>query len=620
MTPIKPKPLFVAYAFCFMLPFLLCIGFGFRNYGLILHGGLFDPDSYMRLLRIRQGLFDHHALINAVSRADAGTPLVLEWSRLFDALVVLLALPLWLFMPFVDALRWSGLLWTPLDAGLAGLAIAYGVAPYVRTSALWIVGLALGVIPSLYQLNGFGSIQYHMMIVAATAWCVGQTGRAIAFCRSPLDGTGGDAFTQRRRAALGGVAGGLALWVMPETWPLLLAAYGALVWRAALEPGLRLAARQWCIGFVVTTSAALLVDPPQGGIFTVEYDRLSIVYASLSLFLFLGGVRYFRQVPLQSSSPVTWLWSRLAVPVIAWFIINPAVVLGPWALANASAFKQFFAFTVEMHPVGHVWTMLSVVAPGLWALSLLSWFGTRDFCQARYDTAGVFAILWFATTFCVWLALRFRLFEAFPAAIGVAALPVLLSPALAAGDTTRGAAARIGVVGLLILPIGFLAAHVELDHAPSNHALLSGFGPSHASSDGICPVTPRAVALIDRLAGGRVTLTDIDATPELLYRTHIIAIGALYQHGMEDAIAAQQAWAATSDTVPPAALTIAGLVAMGAPRPSAPPSRVLFCNDGNTMGATDHQALWFRLASHQPPHWLHRLGGVDHWTVYAITR
>src|SRR5579863_4670352 len=73
----------------------------------LLAGGLSNPDSYMRLLRLEEGL-RHHDIGYIVSRDGSGAGTLLHWSHLLDALILLLAAPFRLVMDTHAALHATG--------------------------------------------------------------------------------------------------------------------------------------------------------------------------------------------------------------------------------------------------------------------------------------------------------------------------------------------------------------------------------------------------------------------------------------------------------------------------------------------------------------------------------
>lgn len=655
-TKFTAKPA-AQYLLAFLLPIVIELILGWRVVpGLLQHLRLFDPDSWMRLLRIRQGL---HAgwLSNTVVRDDSGHPLIIEWSRFYDGVLLLMAAPLMLFMPVMKAVTIAGVVATPIWAGLTGVGVAWGVAPWCRRGALWSAGLAVGVLPGIFRVNGLGSIQYHIFLLVFCVWCVAATVRAIVWRDSS-------------KAALYGLAGGglggLALWAMPETWPFVLTAWAALLWadRASAENA-PAASVAWAFGFAGTLLAALIIDPPAGGFFAPELDRLSLVYLWLGGMVALGAVL---RLALGGERAAGGLGIRLAqflvglLPVGLWLLLWPGIIAGPWGIADPAEFKIFFGATIEMHPAASPWFIAALAAPGLWAAAFCGQrlaaalrrpgdHGDRaDWAQAGAWGAGVVGGL-FAAALCA----RFQLFSQFSAAAGAAVVPLLLERGLAMGDTLRGAGRRVGAVGLALLPIAMMipgalalaaarpagpGAHRTAAAAPPAAARTPSKGAVHraamhpaaarkaqqghanpaaptqrqgkpatatAAAHGVCHVTAKTAALLDRAAGA-VVLTPVSPVPEILYKTDIIAAGSLFQHGIGSYIAVRSAWMTTArGAAPPAAITGPGI------------QYVAYCRGAPVPGVTgDPAMLWNRLDRRRAPAWLKPVGQTANWQLYKV--
>ena len=79
----------------------------------------------------------------------------------------------------------------------------------------------------------------------------------------------------------------VGIWLTPELMPLLLLSFGALwlVWvtDARRAPTLPPPCARTGAAFLLVLAAAFLVDPPPQGCFSVEIDRLSILFVGLAL-------------------------------------------------------------------------------------------------------------------------------------------------------------------------------------------------------------------------------------------------------------------------------------------------------------------------------------------------
>jgi hypothetical protein len=561
-----------------------------RNVPSVLRGGLIDPDSFMRLVRIEQGLRLGH-LVNMVQRDDSGAPLLIEWSRLFDAMIVILAAPLAPWLGWHRALLIAGVATGPLSAGFLSAAIAFAVAPITGRggqSWLWIVPLVGLLLPGVRGFASFGVIHYHIAQLAAVAATAGFAMRAGIAGREP----------GLRAGWLSGIAGGFALWLMPETMPFVLLSFVALGYVWLFRPIGR-EIRALGLGFAVTLLLALLIDPPHGGVMAVEIDRLSIVYAALGTAVAAAGIFL---AGLDRALPVGprrgWLGIAGALAGFGlWLGMFPSVALGPYALIPPQDMAVFFGHMSETQPVHTLAEAAMLLGPGLLALL----YGTHRAWRVWPDRmiTGLWLLVCTGIALSVALTARFVIFQQYPAGFAAALLPVALCEASSrwAAQPRRAASARIGAIMLV---------------------LLAPYAPSFARAAGASP-TPdkppscrlRHIAPMMRAAAGAVVLSPPADVPELLYRTRIIAVGSLYQHGIDGYLRAWHAWRA-----PAAAGESAAFAASGA-------RFVLFCPGGPHDPLAGHArktALWAMLSAHHPPSWLTLVAndGKNGFSLYQV--
>lgn len=553
----------------FLLGVALNIVAGFLNWHAVLHGTLSDPDSYMRLERIWQGIQAGH-LTNMVARDDSGAGVLVEWSRLLDALLLVMAAPLAPWLGWKSALFVAGVAFGPIAVGLLGLSIAFAAAPFAARKFLVLAPIAAVLMPALANYALPGVVTHHVILLVPIAFCAGCLVRARTGARLP--------------AWLAGIAGGIAIWITPETMPFILLLFGGffLVWLGNQAAPIGVVGR----AFALMLLAACLIDPPHGGWLTPEIDRLSIVYAALGVDVAL----------------LTWALGRIgprpvvAIPlgglcILAWLALFPKVALGPFGLMSPADAKRFFGPIIEMQPI-HTWPMaVEFLLPGVVALIYagLSWQRRKHWIWLYTMAALIFALI---------LALRFARFSPFSSLMAAGLLPVMLTDITnALGEDTLGAMlSRIALVALMVVAPR-LAVFVPAGHpSPANH------------------LTPCDLSLFSKnLApyAGYIVLADVNDTPELLWRTNIITVGSLYQNGIAGFLRLRAAWRAPAGTqIPPAfRATRAQLVLVC---PAAGHSLLV-------QGAPDDSLLDSILAGHPPP-WLKRIepptpGGYDLYRV-----
>jgi hypothetical protein len=577
----------------FLLAAGLNILLGAGAWPSVLAGNLQDPDSYMRLLRIEQGIRAGH-LLTSVAGDQSGAGVMIEWSRLLDMLLWLLAAPLAPFIGWHKALFAAGVALGPLSVGFLGAVLAWAVEPFALRRYLWSAALAAAVLPGIVTIAVPGVVHYHVLLLAMIALTAGLTARA---WRDDI----GAGF-------LAGISGGFAIWLTPETMPFVLMAYASLLlrWLAAPNATVLLTTAAGCVDVLVL---ALFIDPPAGGYFAPEVDRLSCVYAVMGL-LFLAGASALTRLPNRRWRGVAG-FVVLAALFGVWVGLYPGVVLGPYGILPPAEAQAFFGVITEQMPVrGREAVMF--LFPGTAATAYALWRGLRrpDHMAAllmpeMLRPRGNGRIVWLYLALCgavtVALGAKFLLFVGFSTIFAVALLPVALSQASVA-LAEKPQRASVARVGLLVLVLGV----PELAAIASPSPKVVGAPPARSypscSLHGIAPLLAQAA--------GQVVLAGPEDAPELLYRTQVKTVGSLFHHGIAGYMRDRAAWRAAPGTTVPEEVAATGA------------AYVLFCpGPARYLLVADlpKTTLWDTLEASTPPPWLSAVNGdADGWTLYRI--
>ncbi|MDE8349441.1 MAG: hypothetical protein POG74_08165 [Acidocella sp.] len=557
---------------------------GWHGWPAVFSGSLTDPDSYMRLVRILQGVQQGHLVID-VARDDSGAGVMVEWSRLLDALIWGMALPFVPSLGWHDALLVAGDLLSPLGIGLLGVALAFVIEPFVARPFLFVTAIAAATLPGLQTFASPGVVHYHILLLVLIAFTTGFVIRAW--------------HGERWHGFLAGVCGGLAIWLTPETMPFVLMAFAVLLLRWMYEKNGSVIAAG-AAGFIDVMGFGLALDPPEGGYNAIEIDRLSLVYVALGLLLLVGGLCLWRidhWKPSKLNRPFGA--SLMAALVIAWVAAFPQVVMGPYGLMSHDDYHRFFGVMMELQPLHGLHDFMPFIFPGLLAL-LYSLFRTwrAQTAQARLIWLYVSAVLLLTLI----LAAKFILFVGFPAEITAALVGVMLSDVSwrLRDAPTQAMLARITcITTILVIPL--------LPIFPA---------AGHTSSLPAASCEMRHIDTLLAPIGTAITLAPPDATPELLFRTQVTTVGSLYQHGVPGFLRLSDAWRTVPGAAVPGATVPAAVIASRA-------SYVLFCGSPIRNLIVDDlpaTTLWDALNDNQPPSWL-RLQSQDSstgWRLYKI--
>lgn len=568
-----PVLLLLSPAFIYLL---LCETIaGYRVVGL---QKLLDPDSYMRVVRIRDGLqtgwFTH-----VVTNDNAGKGTIVYWSHLLDALVMALSLPLRLVWNEPSALFLAASITGPLFALLFAMVAVWAMAPlFGRDRAwLWITPFAAMLAPAIFTYGLLGYVHYHLPLVVLAAAAAGCAGRA-------ADG----------RTAAGwwcGFWSAIGVWLSPEVLPYGLMAMGAIGVAWCLWPAAVAGALTGCgTAYAAAMGAAVLIDPPYGGFLSPEVDCVSVAYVVLAGLV--GGAAW----ALALLGPrLTSPWRRVSVAVLAgvtvigcWLWLFPRVSQGLAGLVPSADARAFFGAISEMQPIGHDFHGLSLLMTGILAvISALGLAWLQRSAMWLY-AAGCGAVV-------VILAAMYVRFLGYSEAIGVLMLLAVLGAVSALPKaignqmvvrTAMAAAFLFGPMAVMAL-----GAKAKPDNAMER-----------------CDVAEIAPAL--RQQSNAIVLTEISDTPEILWRTPVRTVGSLYHRSIGAFIRARNAWrTAPSNSVPDAVL------ATGA-------TDILACDlNGRTalVSGLSPFTLQDRLARHDVPSWLHEVGHAGGYHLYRIT-
>jgi hypothetical protein len=564
------------YAALFCLSAGLNILLGAHAWPGVLAGSLNDPDSYMRLLRIEQGIHAGH-LVVTVARDDSGAGVMVEWSRLLDMLLWVMAAPLAAVLGWHRALFVAGVALGPLSVGFFGVVLAWVVEPFSARKYLWTAAVAAATLPGLLTIALPGVVHYHILLLALIALTVGFVARAWQ----------GDSWP----GFLAGVSGGFAIWLTPETMPFVLMAYAALLirWLTFRMDGTLMAC---AAGFFDVLGFGLTIDPPQGSYGVPEIDRLSLVYVALGLALLVSTGLLWRLEINQVK------WRRplgvalMAAVMLGWIAVFPMVAMGPYGVMPAADMSKFYGVMQELQPVrgGDLWIFLS---PGALALVYALWRAAAG--RARW--------LWLYVALCTLVALvlgaKFLLFVGFSAGAAAALLPLAMSEVSLRAEA-KPSLAMLGRLAVLLAVLG----------VPEMAAMASPVPVPKAGGVKYPSCSLRRIGLLLAPVGDKIVLAEAQDTPELLYRSDVETVGSLYQHGVPGYLRDRDAWRAVPGGQLPAAVRATGA------------SNVLFCPEaGRYLPVADlpKNTLWDALEANAPPVWLTLMGSdAAGWRLYAV--
>ncbi len=465
-------------------------------------GELIDPDSYIRLVRIRDelsaGSFTH------IVRADSGgRGTVIYWSHLLDFLILLIWAPLHLFLKSQAALLAAGAVTGPLFAAAFAAALVWAPYPLMKHHCRWLwIAPLTGILlsPALMTYGMLGFIHHHLPLVLMSVMAVGCAGRAL---EGRVDA-----------ACWCGVCAAVGIWLSPEALPYVTMPMGAIGVGWCMRPASMAQPFKTCAtSFAGAIAAAALIDPPSGGYLSPEVDCISVVYIVLPALMCCSA-----WLLVYAGRCVGSIWWRISLCVATgaavlglWLSLFPAIIHGLGGIVPQADVAAFFGGIAEMQSIHLTTKGVGLLLPGTLATIAalcLAW-RTRN-------------LIWTYAGFCgcavVVLAQSHIKFLGYSDTIAALMLPVVLERVTASAMSLRSKA-------MVRLPI--IIAFILLPKIP---ILLSQKSGHQAELMANCHVNDIRPALLK--VQNAVVLTEFNDAPELLWRTDIRTVGSLYHRGI----------------------------------------------------------------------------------------
>ena len=242
---------------------------------VVVRGAFADGDSYAHLVRALRLVETGAWFDSGLPRANAPFGDTLHWTRLFDVILIGLAMALTPALDFADALFWAGVMVSPLLHGLVALALVWATMPVLGPTGAFVAGALSAIQFAILNFASVGRADHHLLFALIGVLALGFMVRSL----------NRDDVRRSDAVAAGGLLA-LGLWVGPETLVFLalcLAASG-LAWLTG-EPGGATRNVRLTLGLTVGLAVVLLVERGPQGFAEVEYDRVSIVHLTLVLLL-----------------------------------------------------------------------------------------------------------------------------------------------------------------------------------------------------------------------------------------------------------------------------------------------------------------------------------------------
>lgn len=326
-----------------------------------------NPDSYYKLVILKD--YTPETGFQFIARDNAPYGSWTHWSLPHTWTIWQLHRGLMAFDVKKDtALLWAGGGLTMLSMLLLALLVALVVANIGSPLAAVVSSLVVASSPPLFGYGQLVQITHHIFMlvpVAAAAACFLrpnlQAGHLLDF--------------------LGGTLLGFALWVSPETMPLVLA-FAAI--RAAVRLQHPFSGPVWPVaaGLVLMVLIGWAIDPPPPTFSIWALDHISLAWvlfvALLAILLILTDHCIAKEKTL--SVAILQLTFALMAAAIVWLVVTPGALAGPNGLIPNELRVLWYDHIEELQPASKPSKLLIYLLLPIVSASLLGYVAWRERC------------------------------------------------------------------------------------------------------------------------------------------------------------------------------------------------------------------------------------------------
>lgn len=481
----------------------------YAQFGDVAAGQFSNPDSYYKLVLLEGYAQDQPINFNPRDNAPDGN--WIHWSLPHSWTVWQLHKVFTLFsLDTQSALIWAGASLTLLSILLLTALVAATVLSIGTYKATLATALLMA---SSLPLGGYGQLQqvtHHIFMlvpIAGAALCV------ISALNTP----------SVIRDTLGGVLAGLALWISPETMPLVVI---MVVLRMAIRLQFPDSGKIWpmAAGLSGMLLLAWLIDPPPPTFSAWSLDHVSLAWLLFVCLTALVMLVADYVTAYEIGAPKSFAWVSITGITVAsiWLLLTPGATAGTSGLLPD-----------ELKAVW--WTQIQELKPATSSPEkMIAWLTTPI-------VAGLLALYWAWYKRLLWLAalgagaLLYALLGGLHVRMGAAGalvsalafgLSVSYIPVFANEEKRHSIKAQTGGVLLVLLGPLQLLAVLGVALLDNDSAILNA-NKDKKNQCAMQDIAPQLNALPPS-----VILTTSSAASELLYRTHHKVIAGNYHHNV----------------------------------------------------------------------------------------
>lgn len=335
--------LFVPSGICI---FLIMVSWYISGMAPVKKGELLDTDCYMHLVRVRDLYCTGNWHDPVVIRANAPYGHRLHWSKPFDILLLIGAVPVSLFVDFETALFWWGVVVSPILMIASFIVIPWATRPvFTGKDGPFLAGFVFIFQSSVLALCQAGRPDHHSLLLFIFVLSVGINLRLI---QNPY---------KALLCYTAGAVSGLAMWVSLESIVPTCIIIGVLglLW-ILRNDNFSTKSLHYCVALLVIIGLSIFIEKPWNAMTRPEYDRTSIVHWSIFGFITIFWTTIF--IFDRYTSLFQWVTCRFWFAIIGVVVIVLATILcfpnfynSPYPEMDAKVFKTYFTKVNEIQPL-----------------------------------------------------------------------------------------------------------------------------------------------------------------------------------------------------------------------------------------------------------------------------
>jgi hypothetical protein len=461
-----------------------------------------DHDSWTRAVLLRDAM-ETGSWQQVLTRDSSGDGTSIHWTRLVEVMALPFALALKPFVGVDRAILIVATVFGAVSLGCVVRAICWAARPFISWRRARLIVMAAAVMsPILVTYGGLGRFGHHLVILLCAVMVFGYAARA---AMPPGNGAS--------NAAASGLWAGIGASFSVEMMPFVIMAFGvfALLWVGSGDKETAKGMKWYASAFLAITTVAWFLDRPNGGLLSVEVDRLSLPYIVFAALL-VAATCLLERFKLPASG------LRLAAIGVAglafggvWLALFPQFLHGIAPDTPPEVMRLVWSNIEELQPVDTPLRLVMFAFGGVVSVIVLS----LELILFRGDRRERDLLLYSVLCAVALLALSvsYVRFCAYGAALGAVAIAILASRVRATGREM--AAAGLGAL-LAVIPMQAVLANYIVTSEPRGETIKQ------------CPTWEAAEWLKDEHG---VVFAETNIAPELLWRTPAMTVASNYHRG-----------------------------------------------------------------------------------------